>query len=66
MVHSDNRLSTALAVGLFATAAAVCIVLIIAYDRPFTGEISVRPEILLQVAPEDRGSASSLSDCGRA
>ena len=51
MVHSDNRLTAALAVGLFATAAAVCIVMIVAHNRPFTGEISVRPDVLLQVEP---------------
>jgi Protein of unknown function (DUF4239) len=51
MVHSDNRLTAALAAGLFATAAAVCLVMIVAHNRPFTGEISVRPEVLLQVEP---------------
>jgi hypothetical protein len=51
MVHSDNRLTAALAVGLFATAAAVCLVMIVAHNRPFTGEISVRPEALLQIEP---------------
>jgi hypothetical protein len=51
MVHSDNRLTAALAVGLFATAAAVCLVMIVAHNRPFTGKISVRPEVLLQVEP---------------
>jgi hypothetical protein len=51
MVHSDNRLTASLAVGLFATAAAVCLVMIVAHNRPFTGEISVRPEALLQIEP---------------
>jgi hypothetical protein len=45
MVHSDNRLSAALAVGRFTTAAAVCLVMIVAHNRPFTEEISVRPEV---------------------
>jgi hypothetical protein len=51
MVHSDNRLTARLAMGLFATAVAVCILLIIAHDRPFTGRVSVRPAALLQVQP---------------
>jgi hypothetical protein len=43
MVHSDNRLSSAIAMGIFATGVAASILLIAAHDRPFTGEISVRP-----------------------
>jgi uncharacterized protein DUF4239 len=46
MAHSDNRLSTAIALGLFSTGVAVSIVLIASYSRPFTGEISVGPELL--------------------
>ena len=56
MVHSDNRVTTRLAMGLFSTAVAVCIVLIVAHDRPFTGHLSVRPVALLQVQPESPGS----------
>src|SRR5262245_21645084 len=41
MVHSDNRLASIIAIGIFAT-----------HDRPFTGEISIRPDPLLQVMPE--------------
>lgn len=52
MVHSENRLAGGLAMGLFATAVAVCVVLIIAHDRPFTGQISVGPDALLQVLPQ--------------
>ena len=52
MVHSDNRSSAGLAMGLFATAMAVCIVLIAMHDRPFTGQLAVRPDALLQVQPE--------------
>jgi hypothetical protein len=52
MVHSDNRVTAGLAMGLFATAVAVCLALIVAHDRPFTGYISVRPAALLQVQPE--------------
>jgi hypothetical protein len=52
MVHSDNRVTAALAIGIFATAVAVCILLITAHDRPFTGQVSVPPAVLLQVRPE--------------
>jgi hypothetical protein len=54
MVHSDNRLSAALALSIFATGVAVSLLLICAHDRPFTGQTSVRPDVLLQVMPEER------------
>jgi len=54
MVHCDNRLSAGLALGLFSTAVAVCILLLTAHDRPFTGELAVRPDALLQVMPDGR------------
>jgi hypothetical protein len=49
MVHSDNRLICAIALTLFATGIALSLLLIAAYSRPFTGEISVRPDLLKQV-----------------
>ena len=49
MVHSDNRLTCAIALTLFATGIALSLLLIAAYSRPFTGEISVRPDLLKQV-----------------
>ena len=52
VVHSDNKPSARIALGLFATAVAVCIVLIAAHDRPFSGQLSVSPDVLLQVQPE--------------
>ena len=52
MVHSDNRAAARIAMGLFATASAVCILLLVAHDRPFTGQLSVRPTPLLNVRPE--------------
>ena len=55
MVHSDNRASAAFAMGLFATGVAVSVVLISSHDRPFTGELSVGPEVLLQVLPGEPG-----------
>lgn len=59
MVHSDNRATAAIAMGLFATGVAVSVVLIASHNAPFTGEISVGPDLLLQVMPEERIPASS-------
>jgi hypothetical protein len=57
MVHSDNRTTAALAMGLFSTAVAVCVLLIAAHDRPFTGQNAVQPTTLLQVQPDAKGAA---------
>jgi uncharacterized membrane protein YeiB len=51
-VHVDNRGTAAIALTLFALGVAACIVLIASHNRPFTGEISVGPELLLQVMPQ--------------
>ena len=40
MVHSDNRRACGIALTLFATGIALSVLLIAAYNRPFTGEIS--------------------------
>jgi hypothetical protein len=55
MVHSDNRLASAITMGLFATGVAASALLIAAYDRPFIGDISVGPGPLLQVIPSVEG-----------
>jgi Protein of unknown function (DUF4239) len=52
MVHSDNRLAATVALGIFATGVAASMLLILAHDRPFTGEISIKPDPLVQVMPE--------------
>jgi Protein of unknown function (DUF4239) len=52
MVHSDNRLASIITLGMFATGVAASVLLIAAHDRPFTGEISVGPDPMLQVMPE--------------
>jgi hypothetical protein len=49
MMHNDNRSSSVLALGLFATGVAT-------HNRPFTGEISVGPGPLLQVLSEEKTS----------
>ncbi len=63
MVHSDNKLTCAIALAIFATGVAISVLLIAAYSRPFTGEISVRPELLQQViAPEPAVGKSTTLD----
>lgn len=51
MIHCDNRLSAALAMGIFSVGVAGCVVVIASHNRPFTGEISVSPNLLTQVMP---------------
>ena len=50
-VHCDNRLTAALAMGLFTSAVAVSLILIAAQQRPFSGEFAVRPDALIEVIP---------------
>jgi hypothetical protein len=52
MVHSDNRAANRIILAIFATGVGVAVVLIASHSRPFTGEISVQPTVLLQVMPE--------------
>jgi hypothetical protein len=54
--HGGKRGSALAAMGLFATGAAACFLLIAAYDRPFVGQLLVRPDPLLQVMPQRSGS----------
>jgi hypothetical protein len=49
MVHSDNRVTCAITLVLFATGIALSALLIASYSRPFTGDISVGTELLKQV-----------------
>jgi hypothetical protein len=55
MVHSANRLASTITLAIFATGVAASILLIASYDRPFTGDISVRPGPLHQVRPANVG-----------
>lgn len=52
MVHSDNRLTCMIALLIFATGIALSVLLIAVYSQPFTGEVSVGPELLRQVASQ--------------
>ena len=58
MVHSDNRLTCAIALTLFASGIALSLLLIAAYSRPFTGEISVKPDLLKQVITSGQPSSN--------
>jgi hypothetical protein len=51
MVHSDDRGASLIALTLFATGVAASVLLIAAYDRPFIGQLSVKPDLLLQIIP---------------
>src|SRR5215207_6005912 len=51
LLHCDNRLGSGIAMGLFATGVATSVLLIATHDRPFTGQISIGPEPLLQIMP---------------
>ncbi|MBV8071540.1 MAG: DUF4239 domain-containing protein [Acidobacteriaceae bacterium] len=58
--HGGKRASALAAMGLFATGAAACFLLIAAYDRPFGGQLSIRPDPLLQVMPPRSGPLFDL------
>jgi hypothetical protein len=53
IVHSDNRLASAIALAAFATAVGASALLILSHDRPFLGQISIGPDPLLQVMPQE-------------
>jgi hypothetical protein len=59
MIHSDNRAANRIIMAIFATGVAVAVLLIAAHSRPFSGELSVRPRVLLQVMPEAGPAAAS-------
>ena len=53
-VHSEKRATTAIAMGIFASAVAVCLLMIASQDRPFAGPFAVKPDPLVQVMPAAR------------
>ncbi len=59
MVHSDNRTTCAIALAIFSTGIAMSILLIAAYNRPFTGEISVGPGLLTQIIGTEKPQAAA-------
>ena len=52
LIHSDNRSANRIVLTIFATGIGVAVLLIASHSRPFAGEISVRPTVLVQVMPE--------------
>jgi hypothetical protein len=52
MVHCDNQAANRIILTIFATGVAAAVTLIASHSRPFAGEISVKPAVLLQVMPE--------------
>ena len=58
--HGDKRAAGLVAMGLFATGAAACFLLIGLYDRPFTGHLLVKPDPLLQIMPGPSGASVDL------
>src|SRR5262245_31709772 len=61
MIHSDNRAANRIILAIFATGVGVAVLLIASHSRPFTGEISVGPAVLLQVLPEAAPEAANPS-----
>ncbi len=61
LIHCDKRLTSAIALGLFATGVGACLVLIVAYDGPFDGAFAIGPGPLLQVLQESSKTTSPAS-----
>lgn len=53
LVHFDSRGASAVAIAIFTTGFAVSVLLIASHDCPFTGQISIKPDVLLQVEPSE-------------
>ena len=60
LIHCEDRLAGALAMGIFATGVATTLLLVIAFDRPFLGHLALTPQLLMQVTP-DTPQASQTS-----
>ena len=54
LVHSGNRTTARVAMGVFAAAVAVVITMLAAEEQPFAGQLGIDPDVLEQVLP--RGS----------
>ncbi len=61
MVHIDTRGAAAISLWIFATGVAVSILLIASHDRPFKGELSIKPDLLKQVLPEEALTQGSIN-----
>jgi Protein of unknown function (DUF4239) len=50
-VHSGNRRTAAVAMGVYAAAVAVVLIMLASQDRPFTGQLGLDPDVLQEVSP---------------
>jgi hypothetical protein len=50
-VHSGNRTTARLTVGVFTVAVAVVVTMLVAQDHPFSGQLGLGPDVLEQVLP---------------
>ncbi len=62
MVHSENRGASAITVAIFTKGFAVSILLIASHDCPFTGKIAIKPDLLVQVRPDEHAPLGSNRD----
>jgi hypothetical protein len=51
VVHSGNRTTAGVAMGVFAAAVAVVITMLAAQNQPFSGQLGLDPDVLEQVMP---------------
>jgi hypothetical protein len=51
LIHCANRGATLIAMWIFSTGIALCVLLIVSHDQPFSGDIAVKPDVLPQVRP---------------
>jgi Protein of unknown function (DUF4239) len=54
VVHSANRATAAIAMAIFASAVAVTLIMVVFQDRPFSGQLRIQPDVLVQVLPPQR------------
>ena len=53
MIHIDNRVAMAITMFIFSTGIAVCLVLLMVYDRPYgAGGFVVQPTVLRDIMPD--------------
>jgi Protein of unknown function (DUF4239) len=56
LVHSGNRTTARVAMGVFAVAVAVVITMLASQDQPFSGQLGLDPDVLEQVLPRGGGA----------
>jgi hypothetical protein len=54
LVHTANRATAAIAMAIFASAVAVTLIMVVSQDRPFSGQLRVQPDVLVQILPPQR------------